>query len=201
MFRRGIRWTRIRSDVKKYMDGCLVCQKSKPKIGPGQDRLFPMAVAGSPWEVMSWDLIRPLPESQTYDTIITMVDTKTKVIKLEVANVTISTRGAAVVMKNQVFREEGLPSKVISDQDPQFVSTFIKELYAMLGVEGNPSTVYHPQTDGQTERINREVEKYLHMFVNHWQDNWVDWLPLAKFAYNNAKHEATGYPPFYMNRG
>jgi hypothetical protein len=96
-----------------------------------------------------------------------MVDTKTKAIKLEASNVTISARGAAVIMKDRVYREEGLLAKVISDCRPQFVSSFIKELYQMLGIEGNPSTAYHLQMDGQTEQINREVEKYLCMFVNH----------------------------------
>jgi hypothetical protein len=83
-----------------------------------------------------------------------MVDTKTKVIKLEAANMTIMARGAAVVMKNCIFREEGLLCKVISNHSPQFVSAFVKELYRMLGIEGNPSTAYHLQTDRQTERIN-----------------------------------------------
>jgi transposase InsO family protein len=81
-----------------------------------------------------------------------MVDTKTKVIKLEVANVTITAMGAAVVMRDWVYYEEGLPLKVISDRGPQFISGFVHELYKLLGVEGNPSTAYHPQTDGQTER-------------------------------------------------
>jgi transposase InsO family protein len=100
-----------------------------------------------------------------------------------------------------VFREEGLPLKVISDRGWQLVSGFMQELYKLLGVEGNPSTAYHPQTNRQTKRINREVEKYLCMFVNHRQNNWADWLPLAQFAYNNAVHEATGFMPFFLNKG
>jgi transposase InsO family protein len=104
--------------------------------------------------------------------------------------------GAAVVMKNWVFKEEGLPAKVVSNRGPQFVSSFMRELYKLLGIEGNPSTAYHPQTDGQTERVNREVEKYLRMFTNHQQDDWVDWLPIAEFAFNNTVHEATGQTPF-----
>jgi transposase InsO family protein len=130
-----------------------------------------------------------------------MVDMKTKAIKLEPANITITVRGVAVVMKNRVFREEGLPVKVISDRGPQFIGRFMKELYAMLGIEGNLSTAYHPQTDGQTERMNQEVEKYLWMFTNFQQDDWVDWLPLAEFTYNNAVHEVMGQTPFFLNRG
>jgi hypothetical protein len=190
-------WT----DIKQYVDGCIICQKSKPRVGPGSDKLHPMPIAGSPWEIMSWDLVGPLPESRTYNAIVTMVDTKTKAIKLKPANITITALGTAVVMRNWVFREEGLPAKVISDRGSHFVSGFMKKLYKLLGVEGNPSTTYHPQTDGQTERTNREVEKYLRMFTNHQQDDWVDWLPLAEFAYNNAVHEATGQTPFFLNKG
>jgi hypothetical protein len=75
----------------------------------------------------------------------------------------------------------------------------MKELYGLLEIEGNPSTVYHPQTDGQTERVNQEVEKYLQMFVRHQQDDWADWLLLVEFSYNNMVNEATGFTPFYLN--
>jgi hypothetical protein len=149
--RRRLSWKGIKKDIQDYVKGCLVCQKTKPKTSPGSDPLQPLPVAEGPWEIMSWDLIGPLPESRTYNTIITMVDMKTKGIKLEPSNVMIMAMGAAVVMKNRVFREEGLPLKVISDRGPQFISNFMKELYRLLGVEGNPSMAYHPQTDGQTE--------------------------------------------------
>jgi hypothetical protein len=150
---------------------------------------------------MSWDMIGPLPKSRSYNTIVTMVDVKTKAIKLEPADVTIMARGIAMVMRDRVFREEGLPAKVISDRGPQIVSRFMKELYSLLGIEGNLSTAYHPQMDGKTERMNWEVEKYLQMFTNFQQDDWVDWLPLAEFAYNNVINESTGQTPFYLNKG
>src|SRR3979490_1138690 len=65
----------------------------------------------------------------------------------------------------------------------------------------NPSTAYHPQTDGQMERINQEVEQYLRLFVNHRQDDWVEWLPLTEFSYNDKIQMLTGYSPFYLNYG
>jgi transposase InsO family protein len=77
----------------------------------------------------------------------------------------------------------------------------MRELYKLLQVEGNLSTAYHPQMDGQTERVNWEVKKYLRTFINYRQDDWADWLPLAEFAYNNAIHEATGQTPFFLNKG
>jgi hypothetical protein len=200
LMRRKLCWKGMRKDVWNYIKGCIICQKAKLKIGPSTDPLSPLPIAEGPWEIMSWDLIGPLPESWTYNTIITMVDTKTKAIKLEPGNVTVSAMGAAVVMRNRVFKEEGLPAKVVSDRGPQFISGFMKELYKLLGVEGNPSMAYHLQTDGQTERVNHEVEKYLRMFTNHRQDDWADWLPLVEFTFNNAVHEATGQTPFFLNR-
>jgi hypothetical protein len=77
----------------------------------------------------------------------------------------------------------------------------MKELYSLLGIEGNPSMAYHPQMDSQTERMNREVKKFLRMFTNFQQDDWVDWLPLAEFTYNNTVNESTGQTPFYLNKG
>ena len=67
--------------------------------------------------------------------------------------------------------------------------------------ENNPSTAYHPQTDGQTERINQDLEQYLRIYINHHQDDWVEWLSLAEFAYNNRKHASTGLSPFFVNKG
>jgi transposase InsO family protein len=100
-----------------------------------------------------------------------MVDTHTKGIKLEPTNITITTRGTSNILKDQVFCEEGLPQKVYSNHRLQFISRFMKELYCSLGIEANLSTAYHLQTDGQTERINQEVERYLQTFVNEEQDN------------------------------
>ncbi|KAL5519677.1 hypothetical protein ACEPAH_1360 [Sanghuangporus vaninii] len=77
----------------------------------------------------------------------------------------------------------------------------MKELYKLLHIEGNPSTAYHPQTDGQTERVNQELEQYLRLYVNHRQSDWADWLALAEFAYNNREHSATKLSPFFVNSG
>jgi hypothetical protein len=151
--RRKLYWKGIQKDVQAYVKGCLTCQKAKPKTGPGADTLQPLPIADGPWEIMSWDLIGPLLESQTYNAIITMVDTKTKAIKLEPGNVMVTAMGAAIIMKNRVFKEEGLPLKVISDRGPQFVSSFMWELYTLLGIKGNPSMAYRLQTDGQTKRV------------------------------------------------
>ena len=77
----------------------------------------------------------------------------------------------------------------------------MRNLYKLIGIEGNPSTAYHPQTNGQTEWVNQEVEQYLRIYINHHQDDWVDWLPIAEFSLNNKIQTSTGYLPFFINRG
>ena len=75
----------------------------------------------------------------------------------------------------------------------------MRDLYTLLKIEANPSTTYHPQTDSQTERLNAEVEQYLHIYTNHHQTDWAEWLPLAEFAHNQKTSLATGYSPFQLN--
>ncbi len=77
----------------------------------------------------------------------------------------------------------------------------MKELYRVLKIKANASTAYHPQTDGQTERVNQEVREFLTMFVNHQQDDWSDWLAVAQFCHNDRVHSATGFSPFFLNNG
>ena len=84
-----------------------------------------------------------------------------------------------------VLQNHGLPESITSDRRPQFVSGFWRELCQQLGIQVKLSTAYHPETDGQTERTNQSIEQYLRAFVNHVQDDWGEWLPIAKFALSN----------------
>jgi len=87
----------------------------------------------------------------------------------------------------------------VSYRGPQFVATFIKELYQLLEIEAATSTAYHPQTDRQTEQVNQELEQYLQIFVGERQDNWYTLLPLAEFSYNNHIHSSTQQTPFLLD--
>ena len=77
----------------------------------------------------------------------------------------------------------------------------MKDLYELLNIQANPSTAYHPQTDGQTEQINHEVEKYLRIYMNHRQTDWAEWLALAEFTHNSQTTSVTGVSPFLLNYG
>ena len=122
-------------------------------------------------------------------------------LKVVPSHLEIMSLGVARTLRDYVFRHHRLPIKVISDCGPNFVSTFMQELYSLLGIASNASTAYHPQTDGQTERLNQEIKHFLHVFTNYHQSDWADWLALAEFSYNDKVQSSTGCSPFYLNYG
>ena len=103
--------------------------------------------------------------------ILVIIDQFSKKAYFLPCNTTITAQGVATLYRDNVFKEHGLPKKVISDRGTQFVSSFMKELYKKLGIKPNPSTAYHPQMDGQTERVNQELEEYLRIYVNERQND------------------------------
>ena len=105
------------------------------------------------------------------------------------------------MFRDHVWKLHGLLESVISDRRPQFAAELTKELNKMLGIETKLSIAYHPQTDGQTERTNLELEQYLRIYVNHRQNNWSEWLVTAEFAFNNKVHTATKMSLFKANYG
>jgi len=95
----------------------------------------------------------------------------------------------------------GLPESIVSDRGPQFAAELMKELNRMLGIETRLSIVFYPQTDGQTEQINQELEQYLQFFVEHRQKDWPEWLASTEFVVNNKVYTATKVLPFIANYG
>ena len=199
--RRKFDMPKLLDHVKQYIGGCYQCQKTKPRNAKVNAPIEPTPIPTEPWEAISWDLIGPLPESNGYDAIMTVDCMLTKKARFVPTTISLDSEGAAKLMRDHIFREEGMPKVVFSDRGPQFVSVFMKELYRLLGVKGNPSTAYHPQTDGQSERMNREIERYLRTYISYHQDDWEEWLAIGEFAYNNGVHAATGHTPFYLNKG
>jgi transposase InsO family protein len=100
-----------------------------------------------------------------------------------------------------VFAKHGVPRSIVSDRDPCFTSGTYRDLSDALQVQLRLSTAFHPQTDGQTERVNRVVEDCLRHYVNARQDNWVQFVPLVEFAINSAWHESVQNTPFFLNGG
>ncbi|SJL16240.1 uncharacterized protein ARMOST_19760 [Armillaria ostoyae] len=191
----------MEKDIKTYIGGCKTCQRTKSSNQAKSTPLHPNTIPTEPWTHISVDMITGLPSSNGHDALLVIVDRFSKAIILVPCNIELSAEGWARILRNHVYARHGMPQVVISDQGPQFVSTFMKELYQMLDIKQNASTAFHPQTDRQTECVNQEVEKYLRIFINHQQDDWADWLPLAEFTHNNHAHSATGKSPFMILYG
>jgi hypothetical protein len=147
------------------------------------------------------DHITDLPLSATYDAILVVADRFTKQAHFIKANKTDDARTLARQFLDNIFRIHGLPNDIVSDRGATFTSQWWKEFLKMLKVKPNLSTAFHPQTDGQTERINQTIEQHLRTFCDYLQDDWTDLLPLAEHAYNCTHHSSIGMSPFYANLG
>jgi len=112
-----------------------------------------------------------------------------------------SAEGLAKLFRDHVWKLHGLSESIVSNRGVQFAAGIMKELNNLLGIQTKLSTAYHPQTNGQTERVNQELEQYLRVFIDHRQEQWPDWLGMAEFAYNNKIHTATKTSPFKANYG
>src|SRR5215470_1565946 len=178
-------WPHMSRQVGIYVKTCDLCLRTKAQHSQPVGELRPLPVPENRWETVSVDFIVELPESEGYDTIMVVVDSLSKRAHFMPTNTTITAPGAACIFLHNVWKHHGLPRQIVSDRGPQFVRQFTQELYKRLGIRISASTAYHPQTDGQTERVNQELEQYLRIFVGERQNDWHDLLPLAEFQYNN----------------
>jgi len=121
--------------------------------------------------MLSMDFVVELPSSSRHNVVMTVVDSVSKQVYFIPTHMTVTAEGAAKLFLHQVWKLHSLPKCVISDRRPQFVARFTKELYRLLGIKLVSSTAWHPQTDGQTEHVNQELDQYLRLFVNERQDN------------------------------
>jgi len=122
-------------------------------------------------------------------------------IRLKATTMNISLEGIAKIYGDDIWKLHGIPRKVLSDRGLQFALKFMKELTKVLRTKRQLLMAYHPQTDGQTKRINQEIGMFLQQYVNYQQDDWTNWLAAVKFQYNDKKHTAIGKTPFELNFG
>jgi Integrase core domain len=181
--------------VKSYVDGCATCQATKIKPRT-QVPLLPNQVPTDVWGVITMDFITDLPVSQGYDSLFVVVDRLSKATIVTPCNKTITAEETSKLYMKNVWRRTGLPRQVISDRGPQFASKVMQEVWERLGVKSTMSTAFRPPMDCETERVNQELEQYLHVLCNIQQDNWVELIPFMEFTHNAHQHSATGRSPF-----
>jgi len=183
------------------VEGCETCQRNKNHTEQPAGKLMPNSIPEKPWTHISADFITKLPIAQGYNSILVVVDRLTKMVYFIPTTEKTLAEGLARLFKDNVWKLHGLPKSIVSDRGPQFTTGIMWELNRMLEIKSKLSMAFHPQTNGQTERVNQELEQYLRMFIDHRQEQWPDWLGTAEFAYNNKTHSSTKVSPFKANYG
>lgn len=201
LIQRDYWWKEMRSDIIAFVETCDMCQRTKSRRHKPYGLLKSLPVPPHPWSSVSMDFIEPLPISDGYDSILVIVDRLTKQAIFIPTSIHATAEDVADLYVKHVFSKHGIPSDIISDRGTEFTSAFWKAFAEHLGIALHFSTAYHPQSDGQTERVNQSLEQYLRLYVNYKQEDWVRWLPMAEFAYNNTPHSTTTISPFMANKG
>ena len=175
--------------------------RCKPKRHKPYGFLKQLPIHERPWNSIAMDFIEKLPISSGYDSILVIVDRLSKQSIFVPTYHTITSPELAKLFVLHVFSKHGIPSHITSDRGSTFVSRFFQSLGESLNIKMHYTSGYHPEANGQTERVNQTLEQYLRTYTNYHQDNWSDLLPLAEFAYNNTPNATTGISPFFANKG
>jgi len=149
--------------------------------------------------MLSVNFVVKLPESSGHNTVMTVVDSISKRVHFVLTHTMVTVEGVTRLFPHHVWKLHGLPKCVVSNCGPQFVASFTKELYRLLGIQLSSSTAWHPQTDRQTECINQKLDQFLCLFVNERQNDWYDLLPIVEFQHNNHVHSAMQQPLFLLD--
>ena len=190
-------WTRMKREVARYVGECDTCQRIKADHLKKAGLLQPLSIPSWKWEDISMDFIVGLPPTfRKHDSIWVIVDRLTKSAHFIPVHTTYVIKQYAELYISRVLCLHGVPKTIISDRGTQFLSRFWEHLHDSLGTELIKGSAYHPETDGQTERLNQVVEDMLRACVLTSGKNWDEHLPLAEFSYNNSYHESIGMSPF-----
>src|SRR6201996_2923266 len=201
--RKDFWWPNMKQEVEQYVKGCGACQANKINTRPLKPAMIPITPEHSlPFQTVAMDFITKLPKSGKYDTILTITDHDCSKAAIFVpCQETVTAEEVAAIYLRHVYKQYGVPKKIISDRDTRFTSKFAKALCKTLQIHQNISTAYHPRTDGQSERTNQWLEQYLRFFCDERQDNWHHWLPIAEFAHNSWPSATTKKAPFKLIMG
>ncbi|KAL0299990.1 UNVERIFIED_CONTAM: Transposon Ty3-G Gag-Pol polyprotein [Sesamum angustifolium] len=152
-------WPTLKGDVNTLVKECEVCQRSKHENIPYPGLLQPLPIPDQAWSCISMDSLRDYP-------LLKHPYTASSIAKTFFDN---------------IYKLHGLPVSIVTDRDRVFTSRLWKELFSMAGVSLDMSSAYHPQTDGQTERVNQCLENYLRCMCHQKPKKWAQWLTLAEF--------------------
>jgi hypothetical protein len=187
----------MKREIAKYVSECDTCQRVKASHLKVAGTLQPLPIPSCKWEDISMDFIVVLPNtSQKHDSMWVIVDRHTKMAYFIPVHTTYTAKKYAEIYLDRIISLREVPKTIISDHGAQFVARFWEHLQATLGTKLVRSSAYHPQTDGQIERVNQILEDMLRDCVIHYDKSWDKCLPLAEFSYNNSYQASLKMAPF-----
>jgi hypothetical protein len=194
-------WPKLTSGVAHFVERCNVCQKSKGVL-TNASMYTPLLVPEAPWLNVSMDFVLGLPHNQrACDSILVVVDRFSKMTHFVACKKTMDAARIAHFYFREIVRLHGVLRSITSDWDTKFISNFWRSLWGKLGTMLNFSNAYHPQTNGQTEVVNRSLGNLLRCLAGTKPKLWDLALPQAEFAYNRSKSRTTGMSPFEIVYG
>ncbi|KAA0064005.1 pol protein [Cucumis melo var. makuwa] len=190
-------WRNMKREVAEFVSKCLVCQQVKAPRQKPAGLLQPLSIPEWKWENVSMDFITGLPRTLRGFTVIwVVVDRLTKSAHFVPGKSTYTASKWAQLYMSEIVRLHGVPVSIVSDRDARFTSKFWKGLQTAMGTRLDFSTAFHPQTDGQTERLNQVLEDMLRACALEFPGSWDSHLHLMEFAYNNSYQATIGMTPF-----
>lgn len=189
-------WKGMKRAVLKFVAECDTCQRNKNETVASPGLLQPLPIPDRLWSDISMDFIEGLPTSTQKSVIFVVVDRLSKYAHFIPLTHPYTATTVAQAFLDNVFKLHGMPRSIVSDRDTIFTSSFWQELFRLQGTSLNLNTSYHPQSDGQTEVVNRCLENYLRCLTGDRPRVWAHWLPLAKWWYNTTFHISTGVTPY-----
>jgi len=206
LLQRKYYWPRMAADVKEYCKTCHVCQTGKPRRHRVYGSLESLPIPKRPWSEITMDFIVGFPtvigpDGLERDAILVVVDRYTKMCRFFAMNTTMKSQELAELLHREIELKYGIPDGCVSDRGSVFTSQFWSDLCYLNKVHRKLSTAFHPQTDGQTERMNQTLIQYLRCYASEHPTIWATILPEAEFVCNNTKSATTQLTPFQALMG
>jgi len=192
---------RDRMLVQDWVCACTTCQRNKTETTRPAGLLQPLDVPTQIWADISMDFIEGLPKVAGKSVILTVVDRFSKYAHFIALGHPYTATSVARAFFDGIVRLHGFPSSIVSDRDPVFTGHVWRDLFTMAGVKLRMSTAFHPQTDGQSEVVNKVIAMYLRCVTGDRPRAWVDWLAWAEYCYNTSFHTALRATPFEVVYG